>query len=243
MSFESEYRDLIIKQYWDKPKARAEIEMQAGTWRRTFEWLESFLVEFDLDNATGDRLDIIGRVVGLSRRVPFVLDKIAFGFDENDNARGFDDKFTGPLVNTAPFLNKFERPYTTLQLNDNDYRFFLKAKVAKNAAAAYMVSDTEISIQDVISTVFDGAAYAIDQKDMSLTLYVSPVYDLERLRAVRRLGLLPKPQGVRYDIIIQAAPGETFGFADNPNALGFANKFDLANEPGGRFALKVIENG
>lgn len=241
MSFESEYANLLIKQYWEKPKAYAEIEMKASGYRRVFEWLRSFIDEFDLDKATGERLDIIGRIVGLSRRVPFVLDKVAFGFDENDNARGFDDKFTGPLVNTAPFLSKFERPYTTLQLDDNDYRFFLKAKVAKNAASAYMVSDAKVSIQDVISTVFNGAAYVIDQKDMSLTLYVSPVYDLERLRAVRRMGLLPKPQGVRYDIIVQAAPGETFGFSDNPNALGFANKFDLASEPGGRFALKVID--
>lgn len=240
MSFESEYRDLIIKQYWDKPKARAEIELQAATWSITFQWLQSFETEFDIDLATGERLDILGRIVGINRIVPFVLDKIAFGFDENPNARGFDDKFTGPLVGAAPFLDKFEQPYTTLQLNDNDYRFFMKAKIAKNAGSAYMVGDGEVSIQDVINTTFDGRAYVVDRQDMSLALYVSPVFDLERLRAIQRLDLLPKPQGVRYDIIVQAAPGETFGFSDNPNALGFANKFDLANEPGGRFAIKVI---
>lgn len=239
MSFESEYRDLLIKQYWQQPNARAEIELQAGTWARVFEWLDSFPDAFDLDLATGDRLDIIGRIVGLPRLVPFVLPKIAFGFDENPNARGFDDKFMA-LAGSAPFLDKFEQPYTTLQLNDNDYRFFIRAKVSRNAGSGYMVSDTEISIQDVINTTFDGAAYVVDKKDMSLALYVSPVYDLDRLRAVQRLGLLPKPQGVRYDIIVQAAPGETFGFSDNPNALGFADKFDLANQPGGRFAIKVI---
>lgn len=241
MSFESEYADLLIKQYWEKPKAYGEIEFQAGTWKRIFEWLQSYAVEFDIDTATGDRLDIIGRILGLDRRVPFVLAKIAFGFDENPNARGFDDKFTGPIPNSAPFLSKFERPYTTLQLNDNDYRFFLKAKAARNAGSAFMVSDEKISIQDVINTVFEGRAYVVDRYDMSLALYVAPSFDLDRLRAIQQLKLLPKPQGVQYEVIVQAAPGETFGFDDNPNSLGFRDKFDSTNQPGGRFALKVID--
>jgi len=67
VTFESEYINLLIKQYWEKPKAAAEIEMKAGMWRRTFEWIDSFSEEFDLDNATGDRLDIIGRIVGIGR--------------------------------------------------------------------------------------------------------------------------------------------------------------------------------
>jgi hypothetical protein len=74
---------------------------------------------------------------------------------------------------------------------------------------------------------------------MTLALYVSPAFDLVVLAAIQQLGLLPKPQGVRYDIIVQASPGETFGFADNPNALGFSDKFDPA-DIGGFFAIKVI---
>lgn len=240
MTFESEYRDLIIKQYWDKPKASAEIELLTSTWRRVFELLDSFPVEFDIDVATGDRLDIIGRIVGLDRTIPFLLDKIAFGFAENDDARGFDDKFDGPLANTAPFLSKFERPYTSLELNDNDYRLFLKAKIMQSAGSAFMASDSRISVQDVINAAFEGRAYVIDNQDMSLTLYVGASFDLDRLRAIIRLGLLPKPQGVKYEFIVQAAPLETFGFSDNPNSQPFANKFDLINEPGGRFAQKVI---
>lgn len=239
MSFESEYRDLLIKQYWDQPKARAEIEVSAASWAKTYDWLKSFEVEFDVDLATGDRLDIIGKIVGLNRTVDFVLDKIAFGFSENANARGFDDKFV-LISNTAPFLDKFENPYTDLELNDSDYRLFLKTKIAKNNGSAFIVSDTRISMQDVINTAFDGSAYIVDHKDMSLSLYVSPSIDVERIRTIVNLGLLPKPQGVRYATIVQAEPGETFGFSDNPNALPFANKFDLVNEPGGRLANKVI---
>jgi len=239
LSFESDYVNLLIKQYWEKPKANAEIEMKAGVWRKTFEWIDSFSVEFDLDNATGDRLDIIGRIVGINRIVPFVVANIAFGFSENANARGFEDKFN-PLADRAPFQDKFERDYTSLQLDDLAYRFFIRAKISRNTGGPYLVDDRALSIQDAVNTLFQGGAYVIDQKDMTLILYVSPLFNFERLLAIIRLDLLPKPQGVRYRIITQAGPGETFGFADNTNSLPFADKFYMANQPGGRFANKVI---
>jgi len=239
VSFESEYVNLLIKQYWEKPKANAEIEMKAGVWRKTFEWIDSFSDEFDLDNATGDRLDIIGRIVGISRSVPFAVAKIAFGFNENPNARGFDDKFS-PLTDRAPFQDKFERAYTDLQLDDSAYRFFIRGKISKNVGGPYLVDDQGLSIQSAVNTLFEGRAYVIDKKDMSLALYVSPLFNLDQLRAIIRLDLLPKPQGVRYGVIVQAGPGETFGFADNVNSLPFADKFDLINQPGGRFANKVV---
>ena len=239
MSFESDYVNLLIKQYWEKPKANAEIAFKAGVWRKTFEWIDSFSDEFDLDNATGDRLDIIGRIVGIKRIVPFVVQKIAFGFDENVSARGFDDKFS-PLADRAPFQDKFERAYTSFQLDDTAYRFFIRARIAKNVGGPYLADDQGLSIQSAISALFDGLAYVIDKKDMTLNLYVSPQFNLDQLRAIIRLDLLPKPQGVRYGVIVQAGPGETFGFSDNVNALPFADKFDLTNQPGGRLANKVI---
>lgn len=67
MSFESEYRDLIIKQYWDKPNARSEIELQAGTWGRIFELLKSFPLTFDVDLAVGAQLDVVGKIVGIEK--------------------------------------------------------------------------------------------------------------------------------------------------------------------------------
>ena len=239
MSFESDYVNLLIKQYWEKPRANAEIEFKAGVWRKTYEWIDSFTEEFDIDTSTGDRLDILGRVVGIKRIVAFVVPKIAFGFDENPNARGFDDKFS-PLADRAPFQDKFERAYTSLQLDDTAYRFFIRARIAKNVGGPYLVDDQGIAIQEVIGTLFDGLAYVLDKKDMTLTLYVSPQYNLDNLRAILHLGLLPKPQGVRYGVIIQAGPGETFGFADNVDSLPFADKFDSINQPGGRLANKVI---
>jgi len=130
VTFESEYINLLIKQYWEKPKAYAEIAMKASSWRRSFVWLSSFENAFDLDSATGDRLDIIGRIVGIGRAIPYAVPKIAFGFDENPNSRGFDDLFS-PLNDRAPFQDLFESESTELVLDDNAYRLFIRAKIRK----------------------------------------------------------------------------------------------------------------
>lgn len=236
--FTQAYVDLLIKQYWDRPNAVAEITAQASTWETIRDLVAAWPVEFDLDYATADRLDILGKILGLARRVPFIVPKSLFGFADNPYARTLDDKFID-VVTSGPLADRFSPSYTDLELDDHDYRLFLRVKAARNAGSAYMVSDTRISIQDVINAAFEGRAYVVDRQNMTLGLYVSPAVDLIRLEAIRQLGLLPKPQGVRYDIVVQAAPGETFGFADSPGARGFADKFDPAYI-GGRFALKVF---
>jgi hypothetical protein len=230
------YRDLLIKQYWEQPRARAEIELQASTWENIRDGLRSFYDAIDIDTAFGEQLDVLGRLVGISRPVPFIIPKIAFGFDDNIDARGFDDKFA-VIADVAPFLDKFESPRTPLELDDFDYRQFIRAKAAVNIGGPEMVADSGVSIQDAVGSLFQDMAYAVDNLDMSLTLYVSPVFDDDRLGAIRSLDLLPRPQGVRYDIV-QAAIGETFAFADNPDALGFGDKSDPAI--GGVFASKVF---
>jgi hypothetical protein len=200
VTFESEYVNLLIKQYWEKPKAAAEIAMKAGMWRRTFKWIDSFSDEFDLDNATGDRLDIIGRIVGIGRNIPYSIPKIAFGFDENPNSRGFDDKFT-PLVDRAPFQDKFELAYTALQIDDNIYRQFIRAKIAKNTFGPYLSDDNSLSIQQAVINIFDGLAFVTDNYDMTMTLHVSPTFNSATLDAIVALSLIPRPQGVRYIIV------------------------------------------
>ena len=202
MNFESEYINLLIKQYWEKPKAAAEIAMKASSWRRSFDWLSSFENEFDLDSATGDRLDIIGRIVGIGRNIPYSIPKIAFGFDENPNSRGFDDLFS-PLDDRAPFQDLFESASTELVLDDNAYRQFIRAKIAKNTFGPYLSGNDFLSIQDAVINIFGGLAYVTDNYDMTLTLHVSSVFNSVTLDSILKMSLIPKPQGVRYITVIE----------------------------------------
>jgi hypothetical protein len=233
-----QYTLLLIKQYWEKPKAKAEIEHMMSGWQKIADLMRAFEVEFDLDSARGYQLDILGKIVGVPRVVPAVLPRIRFGFSNNPNSKGFASRFN-LLRESAPFANRFEPRFTAQQLDDPQYRRLIRVKVAKNICAAYMTSDERISIQDVINSAFRGRAYVVDNQDMTLTLYVSPSVSLDELRLIRRLDLLPKPQAVRYKFVIQAEPSVTFGFSNNPNSVGFADRFDSTRQ-GGIFARKVI---
>jgi len=237
-TFSTAYAGLLIKQYWEKPKANAEIDMKSLTWEKVLNAVIAFKSEFDVDLATGKTLDIIGRIVGIPRSIPFIIPKVAFGFSDNSNAMGFSDKFN-TLDLSAPFLDAFESAKTDLQLDDNTYRFFIKAKIAFNNSSAYMASDTKVSIQSAVSQIFSGEAYVADNYNMTLDLYVTPVFNTNWLLAIEKMGLLPRPQAVRYAQIIHAVPGKTFGFFDSQNTKGFSDKFDPLSL-GGIFASKVI---
>tara|TARA_Y100000310_G_scaffold327145_1_gene393060 strand:- start:1156 stop:2391 length:1236 start_codon:yes stop_codon:yes gene_type:complete len=61
--FIQEYTDLLIKQYHEKPKALAEMTLQASTWSKTYSFISEIPEEFDVDFAFGAQLDIISKQV------------------------------------------------------------------------------------------------------------------------------------------------------------------------------------
>lgn len=234
----NEYILYLIKQYYEKPKANAEIRNLLVDWQNQADFIESFGANFDIDNAKNTVLDLIGRIVGLPRQVNDIVPIVFFGFSNNVAAKGFSDKFN-LLRGSAPFFSKFSPSRTPYQLEDPEYRRFLKIKIAKNTCSPYLVSDDKQSLQQVVFDAFDGRAYVIDNKDQTLTLYVSPSVSEQDLRLILNLDILPRPITFSYRIIIQAEPGKTFGFSNNLNSKGFADKFDPLRE-GGIFARKFL---
>lgn len=235
--FSTYYTDLLIKQYWEKPKAKAHIELIVCQFEKVYNLFNDFQNQYDIDKAQGSQLDTIGKIVGLSRIVPYGLPKVFFGFSNNTLSKGFASKFDNTRQ-SAPFKSKFGASYSDLELNDYDYRFFLKVKIAKNNASAFLISDDMVSLQDVIMTAFENRAYVVDHYDMSMTLYVSPSFSIDRLDLILKMNLLPKPMGVRYNIVL-AEPLKNFGFSNNANSRGFASKFDSTRK-GGYFARRYI---
>ena len=426
------YKNLLIKQYWDKTNAVAEVELRAGAYERVYQILRDFETAFDLDTATGDRLDKIGKIVGISREDLEPYFDLFFGFSDNPNSlpMGFkfstyftseeventtwDSGFMGPQLSlsdgdlsvshdavsdwesvlatngkssgkwyweaqrkgstgidymlvgianismdleqyigqninsygymdndryyhngsyvlgggtwsdvndiimmaldldngklwfgkngvwdgdpvagtgeafsgiaagtwypaatlyiddsyltgkfstsnlsySAPsgfipivttvevehdtpeytagkFFDKFYTGTIPGVLTDDEYRFYIKAKIAVNSASGYMVSDNYISIQSVIQYLFDGYAIVFDDMVMSLTLEVEDSVPRGRVFLARDLNLLPRPQGVEYNAIALASY-DYFGWDDDPNADGWGTWSDASI--GGIFA-------
>lgn len=230
----NQYILFLIKQYYEKPKANAEIRNLLYDWQSIGDFVRDFGENFDIDNAEGSVLDLIGRIVGLQRQVNDVVPITYFGFDNNPNSAGFWS-ITTPTAESATFYRAGQQEYTPYQLQDPEYRNFLKIKIAKNTCSPYLVSDEKTSLQQVVFDAFDGRAYVVDNKDQTLSLYVSPAVSDDELRLILNLDILPRPITFSYRVIIQAEPGETFGFSNNPNSKGFASISDPARE-GGMFA-------
>lgn len=230
------YLKLIIIQYYNKPKARGEVSLSLSHYSNVYELIQLFYEAFDLDKAVGVQLDIIGKIEGIPRSIPFIIPKKAFGFNDNPNSGTFGDKFNDDII-AYPFADKFTPNYTDYQMDDTTYRKFIKIKISKNTAGACLSSGDKIGIQEAVINAFDGGAYVVDNYDMSLTLYVTQAY-VALMRYVLALDLLPRPQGVRYKYVIMNNVGNTFGFSDNPNSKGFADKFNTSIT-GGKFAEKI----
>lgn len=236
--FTDSYLNLLILQYRELPKAEQTITALAAKFEELYNVLIQFEQEFDVDTARGVQLDILGKIVGISRSVPLVIPKNYFGFDDNSASFPMGDKFL--TVVTYPFKDKFEPDYTDAQLNDFDYRFFIKSKIIKNNSTMKMIDeDNKKSLQDAIDFLFDSLAYVNDNQDMTVTIYVDSTFDLSKLPYITQLDLIPRPQTVGIKQFISYNEGNTFGFSDNPNSKGFADKFDTS-QAGGVFANKII---
>jgi len=208
------YKSLLILQYADKPKARQTIETWAAEWEGIYDFARSFETEFDLDTAWGDRLDKIGKIVGQDRIVERGYAKTYFGFEGIPGAKTFG---AGPFFSILR-----DSGFAKTVLDDTQFRFFIRAKIAKNIASARLSSaGGDNGLQDTIDFLFKSQAFVVDNKDMTLTIYIDEAYDLDQLRIIRDEDLLPSPQGVGYKTVIQYTDAGTFGFSNNPNAKGF----------------------
>ena len=224
----------LIIQYSNKPNAISTVTAITEEFELIYDNSNILDIAYNLDTAVGKQLDIIGKIVGINRNVPFSVPKKYFGFDGHLNSYPFGSKFN--VVVSYPFRSKFEIPYSDGQLNDNDYRFFIKAKIIKNYATSRNIDENKLSIQDAVDYLFNSKAYITDNYDMTMTLYIDSSYDSSKLTYLENLDLLPRPQGVRYNTLVSYQDGITFGF--NSFNTGLGSKFAIS-EPS-RFAYKII---
>jgi hypothetical protein len=232
------YLGLIIKQYSDKTTPTAEMSLKVNELLEIKETVDHIGRDVELGQATGHRLDLIGKLVGLSRVVKAVIPKSFFGFKSNINSKGFSSK-KDPSYVGGPLATKGALLYADDELNDPDYTTFLRAKIIKNNVDGYNVSQPDgFGLQDAISFLLGSDAILIDNFNMSLTLLLPYSIDTAKLKVISSLELLPKPQGVQLKKVIRVA-NKTFGFNINPNAMSFGSKTNTLYASG-TFASKLI---
>ncbi|QEO57549.1 DUF2612 domain-containing protein [Francisella marina] len=212
--FKKQYTDLIILQYSDKPKALGEISLYSQKGAELYNLIKDFLNAYDLDIATGEQLDVIGRIVGINRTLENGTPVIYFGYTGYQN--------TGGYYSNVPYLYYGGRRYTSSQLTDDDFRFVIRCKIAKNFARAYL-SDGEFKqgMQSLYSFVFKNECVVRDHKDMTFSLIVSDNVTQEQIRIMSELDLFIRPMGVKLRAVIQIPSTGAFGYQHYPLTLGY----------------------
>lgn len=202
----SNYSAMLIYQYRDKPKARKTIGLIQSKADKFMSDVNDYLDQFDIDKARGFSLDIIGRRVGVNRTLPSFISKGYWGWLGSVNGEGWGN---------GVWYRSGEAAGESLSLNDDDFRFLIKAKIFKNfqnGSLDYLIN----SIREIMNT----NANVVDNYDMTATVLL-PLKTLNSLQQymIEQMDILPRPDGVMYNFI--NASGKEFGFYGFFNTYGF----------------------
>lgn len=230
----SDYESLITSQHRDKPRFMAMVAAVVAPYVDMQETAAALPAAFDLDNAVGKQLDIIGEWVGLSRVLKVAVEMRFFGFDDTPNGLPFGEK-DNPSVG-GRFRESYELDQETTVLIDPEYRFALRAKIAANNT-----DGTLDSLQSVLSLIISGGRAVVDDHgDMTVSYGLGKQLTYNERVLVSAGGLLPKPAGVKLRRVVTFPPTGFFGFAGQEGALPFGEAGDPSI--GGPFAEEIPIN-
>lgn len=216
----SKYTDLITNYHAGKPKFVAHVDLSTRPLTDASTALQGLITAFDIDEAIGVQLDVLGEWIGRTRIVSQPISGVYFSFDTD--GLGWDQGvWQGPYDPDAGYTS----------LSDDTYRIVLKAKIAINNWNGQ--NDT---LPPILETALEGSGLKmqiVDNQDMTISVWVFPEVDisqvsLELLSAIRQGYLTVKAAGV-WAGDIQTPSIETpsvgnrfFGFdMDNEYIAGF----------------------
>lgn len=167
---------------------------------------------FDLDNAVGDQLDVVGAWAGISRFIPNAIPLAYFGFDATANGQAFGEE--GQLSIGARFYDEGEPVASSSKLADPEYRFVIRAKIAKNNTKG--TNDDFLSSLSLLFSSSDETVPVIldDPGTMHIGIAIGrPITYLEKL-LISEVDILPRPAGVQLDYRSWFQNGNVFGFQE-----------------------------
>ena len=203
----------IYGQYRDetKPKVQAWYDITRELACPIWSNIDAVNLSYDIDSATTYELDVIGRIVGVSRSYELDITLYPSQFDGGTAAQ-----FGGSSVQFG----------STSVTDDQDvsneiYRMLIRAKIAKNNSDATIESILE-SVSYIVSTPIMSLN---DNEDMSFTISFSqPLSTIERL-VLDNFDIIPRPQGVLFDGYIEETAitefGGSFNWGDSRAQFGY----------------------
>lgn len=154
-----DYTSLVTSEHNKRPNFMAMIAQDVQGYVDTINLLRTFEKIFDIDQAQGQQLDMIGVWVGVSRNIAVPLTGVYFAF--NTALVGF---------NQGTWLGIGDSTSGLTVLGDADYLLLLKAKIASNHW-----DGTVPSAYNIWAIVFAGQPFTLliqDGQDMTMAIIV-----------------------------------------------------------------------
>ncbi len=208
-------RALVPTQYTASIKFLATIAAVMARVQDLEDALMSMLDITDIDLATGVNLDVLGDIVGTGREIEDSIAIPFFGFEDTPAGQVFGEE--GSIAVGGRFRDEDE-PYTaTTVLGDPEFRLLIRAKIIKNHAIG-----TNEDIIRGLNYIFNGSLNIIsDTGGMRISIGIGRIITPVEEILIRRLDLLPRPNGVKIGAVVSFESENFFGFEDQPNAKGF----------------------
>lgn len=184
------YSDLLIWQYQDKPKALTTIKLLEETIAQGFIDLYQLQNVLNIEEATGDQLDLVGKHVGQLRIINGYQLRKFFGFQNAQNAMSFSRTRKGG----GQWYRKRDPLADSVRLSDEDYRFLIKCRIIKNYQTG-----TLPNIIEACRFIFGEGCRIVDNYDMTVSISVpsASTSDFKRF-TINHLDILPRQAGVQY---------------------------------------------
>lgn len=203
------YLDIITSAHNQKPNFMAMVRAVCQPIADNIAVIQSMSSKFDLDNAHGEQLDIIGQWVGVTRDVSVALTGVYFTI--GDPLLGFG---------AGTWFSTFNPLTGLVVLPDDDYRTLIRARIASNQwdgtiPGAYAIWDV----------LFAGTGIGIliqDLENMHMIMALTGDITNAVTLALFRGGFLSlRPDGVRVDAYLTPSVPNTpyFGFGVENDAI------------------------
>jgi len=210
------YKDLLLYQYINLPKARATIGLLVS--QAIVDLLPIELSNaFDIETATGPQLDILGEYIGFDRYVVGAVSRDYFTADDYitpiTDGFGFTD-YTKPAQNSNATFYSYNNYNKLTALDDSEYRLLLKLKIILNTS--------QMSLYDIVTlikTYFGDTIVVGDGANMWLYYFVAS--SISRIATIAyNERLLPKPIGVGISMFSLDDPTLLWGFSSYITSSG-----------------------
>lgn len=197
VSGDSQVIDRIYAQYRNSPKLIQWINIVTKILSNMNLTLQQIRTMLDIDFVSDERLNIIGRIVGVGRGV---IGTVAMNPPQFNNEQLYE--FGDDSTN-----------FSSLTLDQDDdlademYRLIIKSKIIKN--------NSDATIEGVIAAVQfilpDNTGFkVVDNEDMSYGIEYYGMLTPAQRYVFTRTDILPKPQGVRFTGLLEGVEHSQF---------------------------------